>query len=221
MKIRTGFVSNSSSTSFVVTAKTSMEVFNKMVSVIKADYCDNGGDFRKAWYDVQKPKVDGFLKRYPKNYNNGIIIPFTCNFETYIFPSIGGKCLVETCNNCQWDDAFPEAIYEDNNYKQAEDDETKFVVVGSPGEFTAREYYNFPYNYQLPVYEENIPDDAEHKIYEKIKIKLNDRIKKIKNNPDAIRKIKAKDIQDAYTKGLIRGCEISMQHVKEVVLGDG
>ena len=122
MKIRNGFVSNSSSSSFIVKADCTMDVFKKMVKVVKDEYLhDSPTDWSDAWYKHHQPKVDYFLKVFPKDYNGGIMIPFTTNFDTYIFPAADGKCYIETCNNHDWDQAFSSI-----DYYESEDSNNKF-----------------------------------------------------------------------------------------------
>jgi hypothetical protein len=214
MKIRTGFVSNSSSSSFIVNAKSSMEVFNKMVPVIKEDYCSYTGG-RSSWYEYQEPKIDRFLKKYPKNYNGGIIIPFTCNYETYIFPSNEGECLVETCNNHPWNDAFPGVnTYGESDYTHAKDNKTEFVDMATLKKYTAMEYYNLPYD------DKNKSEDTEEE--EKIErdfitIRISDIENKINVKIDHITNVSGMSDSEKcrdYYNGMILGLKVALNIIK-------
>jgi hypothetical protein len=147
MKIRQGFVSNSSSSSFIVMAENSMEVFRAMTKIVKREYneewrgSDSEGWFETHWAD----HIKEFESSHNKYFNGGIILPFTCNYETYIFPSVDGKCLVETCNNHEWDD-LKIVGWEGDSYNHADDDITEFVIIGEPNVVTtAKKYYERPY----------------------------------------------------------------------------
>ena len=149
MKIRQGFVSNSSSSSFIVSAENSMEVFREMTKIVKQEYDKefNGDDDNDGWFDKYwADHIKEFEAAHNKYFNGGIILPFTCNYETYIFPSVDGKCLVETCNNHDWDDLKIVGWEGESDYTHAEDDTTEFVVIGEPNVVTtAKKYYDRPY----------------------------------------------------------------------------
>ena len=97
MKFREGFVSNSSSTSFIVSASTTTEVFKQMMAAWAKDTLN-----QKEWHDAGIKSVMKFLDTIPYDFNGGIRIPFTCNYETYICPAINNKSYVMTCNNHDW-----------------------------------------------------------------------------------------------------------------------
>jgi len=134
MKVRNGFVSNSSSSSFIVhNVSSSMEVFNLMIPLVKEDYCcyDDG---KRAWKEGHGKNVKRFKKSRGEDFNGGILIPFTCNYETFIYPVEDGECYVETCNNHPWTDVL--AVREmESEHRHYHDDKTRFVNV-STNEFT-------------------------------------------------------------------------------------
>lgn len=134
MKIRNGFVSNSSSSSFIVhNVSSSMEVFNLMIPLVKEDYCDYK-DGKKAWKKTLGKNVKRFKQSRGKDFNEGILIPFTCNYETFIYPVKDGECYVETCNNHPWQDVL--SVHEmSSEHRHYSDDKTVFVNV-STNEFT-------------------------------------------------------------------------------------
>ena len=93
MKIRNGFVSNSSSMSFIVRNdkyKTVKELAKAMI-----DYRAKIDD----WYKKESGRYKEDLKELNKIKDpNQSIAFYTCNFDTYIYKD-GDKFLVETCNN--------------------------------------------------------------------------------------------------------------------------
>lgn len=153
MKIRTGFVSNSSSSSFVVDAKSTMEVFKKMIPLVKKDY---GEDGNSVWDEYHGRDVDRFIKAHDDNFNAGIIIPFTCNYETFIFPSVKGKCYVETCNNHPWEEVFSDMIEDESDCKHSRDNTTMFVNVNTNKTTTAKAFTKKLYaSYGMTLYEDD------------------------------------------------------------------
>lgn len=100
MKIRNGFVSNSSSSSFIISTKDFENVrslatymINKKIEEYE-EYRDNGED------------VDNFDKTLIERLQNidenqNVSFP-SCNYDTYI-RKVGNYYLVATCNNTDWD----------------------------------------------------------------------------------------------------------------------
>ena len=116
MKVRNGFVSNSSSTSFIIDSTNVFNVAKDMLDIIKQEWLD--------WDDnkVTKAKTK---KQFSKYYDNiaklksilpegcdGIMMP-SCNYDTYIvLDKDENRCLVATCNNHHWDDLHYTSIDE-------------------------------------------------------------------------------------------------------------
>jgi hypothetical protein len=144
MKIRSGFISNSSSCSFTVDAKSSMEVYKKMIPLLKKNYCMYDDD--DMWEKYHARHVKTFEETHDDDFNGGIIIPFTCNFETYIFPVKNGKCYVETCNNHPWEEVFSgkDNYLEDdiNDYRKCENTKTICVNVSTNKTTTPSVFYH-------------------------------------------------------------------------------
>ena len=88
-------------------------------------------------------KVDIFEKSHDEMFNGGIIIPFTCNFETFIFPVKDGECYVESCNNHPWEEIFPDMFEDDSEYRHYNDDETLFTDVNTNTTTTTYHYHYF------------------------------------------------------------------------------
>lgn len=109
MKIRYGFVSNSSSSSFIVTAdadfnpiETTAQCAYHMLKVI-IDYYREVPECRET---TRKAMVSRRWCRRHWNYDEPIIIPYTVNYDTYIYKHQNRHIIVETCNNHYWDDVL-------------------------------------------------------------------------------------------------------------------
>ena len=125
MKIRNGFVSNSSSSSFMIHGGDIAETSMKMLRVI---ICDFKGFQTKKERDTKRYKIwiDN-LKAALKNKDVrdgkiGIIMP-SCNYETYLI--VKDSCLyIKTANNHQFD-------IDDRDYEDSDDHEKIYGVVSN------------------------------------------------------------------------------------------
>jgi len=108
MKLRTGFVSNSSSSSFIIHNATTIEVFKVMLmcyfkNLANYDYISKE-EFEET-LESKKYKANLFLAKHNNTKDINIMIPYTCNYETVIVQD-GNNVLVNTCNNHNWDDLY-------------------------------------------------------------------------------------------------------------------
>jgi len=108
MKIRNGFVSNSSSSSFIV-ANTISILSRSMLKTVLDDF---GYDKRRKYktYEKWNKNLRNALRRKDvKEGRLGITMP-SCNFDTYIIYK-EGNCYISTCNNYQWGPEVMEGMY--------------------------------------------------------------------------------------------------------------
>lgn len=93
MKIKNDFVTNSSSTSFIVDEDmTTSEVALEMIRV----FCQDEGRLFNQLENIS------WLQENLKTFDENILIPYTTNYETWIFKR-EGKIYVQTCNNHPWE----------------------------------------------------------------------------------------------------------------------
>jgi hypothetical protein len=96
MKIRQGFVSNSSSSSFVISSDAYDSVFDVALAMIP--HRDWGHQDRKLMAKIRKAMGKGGKKNtQTEDPNTSISFP-TCNFDTYIVKK-GEYYLISTCHN--------------------------------------------------------------------------------------------------------------------------
>jgi hypothetical protein len=104
MKIRNGFVSNSSSSSFIISAehfptlrKLATYMINKQIED-RDDYDSSDNDWSKQYIEQNKEYIERLNKL---DENQSISFP-SCNYDTYI-KRVGDVYLVATCNNTDWE----------------------------------------------------------------------------------------------------------------------
>jgi len=153
MKCRSGFVSNSSSSSFVVSNKSSWDVLVQMFKIYEED-CDEdkeqyfkSNDMTNVYnQNVQmRNKVREIIEKH-KGENINYVMPFTTNYETFIYASENNIVSVYTCNNIFWDNLEKTYnVYDD--YLPMEEANTKFLNVETNEWTTDNEISGNPPNY--------------------------------------------------------------------------
>ncbi len=132
MKIRNSFVSNSSSSSFIVSVKDAVTVgecaFIMLSHVIEQ---------RKERYpeDEIVPVILAAQQWLQDNltYDKPIVIPWTCNYETWVWKNDVGIC-VDTCNNEGWYDIL-DAQYVSEDWPYIEEEGPQFKDGHSTASF--------------------------------------------------------------------------------------
>lgn len=102
MKVRNGFVSNSSSSSFLVNdrgIKTIGECAYCMIGLIAQRYNEREWDFSPAFVYAL------YWLEQNTQYDDPIMFPWSINEETWIWKNNKGIC-VDTCNNHPWYDVI-------------------------------------------------------------------------------------------------------------------
>ena len=91
MKIRSGFVSNSSSSSFIIEKNDEYKNINELARYMVG----------RVGYNDNKQPIYDLLDNSTKDPNTNIMF-YSCNYDTYIY-DYGKYMLVNTCNNEDWD----------------------------------------------------------------------------------------------------------------------
>jgi hypothetical protein len=137
MKTRMGFVSNSSSSSFIINAKEYKNIYDLAIAMIlcKNDYDDN--DEADTYNESLIQKIKVAKKDKLLDSETGIFF-HTCNYDTYIQP-IGNYFYVSTCNNCDWSEIKGQVDF-DNYHMKILVDNGVFATKESDGGYDDRYY---------------------------------------------------------------------------------
>lgn len=146
MKIRKGFVSNSSSSSFVIkNGMTTAQIATIMLYGVKQGWLqDQDYAYNNETYSSFRRGMDDAIQWLESNqeFNEPIVFPWTTNYETFIWHNEELGTCVDTCNNESeyWGILGPNynARYDDECFDQRED--VKFFDLDSRQYFTSREY---------------------------------------------------------------------------------
>lgn len=137
MKIRSGFVSNSSSSSFIVSGdKKTINVLDDMLDIWMGEPINRS--------DKDYKRIKKWINKN-KDFDNNLLLPYTCNYETFIY-KVDGEIYIDTCNNHEFYeiDYFQFIDEDDDDYGHLsyKDDTVKFLDVGDMKLKTNKEYWD-------------------------------------------------------------------------------
>lgn len=105
MRIKHDFVTNSSSTSYILNYKKPIDAAKKMLDI----FFENWKEGPRSTPHPHEIIVKKWLKNNP-NFDGNIIIPWTCNYETFVYGgdwidvARGRSIRADTCRNEDWED---------------------------------------------------------------------------------------------------------------------
>lgn len=141
MKIRNGFVSNSSSSSFIIECagetKTVRDVATLMINVLIDNIVDGKWG---EWKEDLEQKKQWIKDLETIDENHSVHFP-SCNYDTWI-KKVGDRILVSTCNNEHWD--LPNL----SNITESVTNELKSVMTEDEYE----EFMDYSYEFYLDNY---------------------------------------------------------------------
>lgn len=115
MKIKSKPVTNSSSTSFIVRNRQPIEIVKDMLKIqfnYNREWVSSRPLSEIEYFNEREKRVTNWIADN-KDFKENICIPWTTNYETFIYRDWFERCVVFTCNNIGWfnDDDFQADIY--------------------------------------------------------------------------------------------------------------
>jgi len=177
MKIRNGFVSNSSSSSFILKFdETYPDTISIAESMLKNKYNEYSVEDYEEWWKPEQKRAFKNLKILKKEDDKYIPIYFnSCNYNTYIVPLTNNYVFISTCNNTQWDiesighivTEIPNEVLE--KYPNSEYYSLHEVYITTDEKNQYGEYKNIIYNHSFYLIEHGIElqKPSEYKICDK------------------------------------------------------
>jgi len=202
MKIRNGFVSNSSSSSFIIRGGEIEEIAISMLKTVIEDFSDWDKDWDKKSqgdieiYDTWHDNLEIALKRKDVLSGKiGIVMP-SCNYDTYIVKK-DDVIYISTANNHTWDIDATDVEYEEEGYDSVRQviDESFFFNVrnklihskendDSTGRRVCPKCKKTPYSFVTNLKGQNICTDCYKGVLRKTKEQLEAaKVEKLLKNP--------------------------------------
>jgi len=122
MKSRKSFVSNSSSSSFIITGSNILEVATVMHKYLISDWFETDPDSKKRLLDQHERLKQLCSREDVLSGENGVMFK-SCNYDTYLITD-GKRVLIDTCNNHDWSECWLDhmnVIYHSGDYSDDDD----------------------------------------------------------------------------------------------------
>ncbi len=107
MKIKMNPVTNSSSLSFIIRNRKPIEIAKDMLRISffnNREWASKRSTIELQSFDAHAEKVMNWIAEN-SDFEGNICIPFTTNYETFIYQDWFERCVVLTCNNEGWEAA--------------------------------------------------------------------------------------------------------------------
>jgi len=155
MKIKFGFITNSSSVSFII------ENEENTGMVLKKMWDHFIGRLRKNYPEIETYpehiEAERWINENYKSFNDNIIIPWTCNYETLIFNQ-DQNIIVETCRNENWGEMENLEIIHIDDYDYEKIEFTEFLDLTDMKIKTYKQFLKDNSNLPLEEIHNNLND---------------------------------------------------------------
>lgn len=159
MKCRSGFVSNSSSSSFIIAPEIVRD--NNLTTIKVAHQFLFTQELVIAEYNNKPTYVEVFnwLLENDKTDKNPIFQFPSCNYDTYVWKLSDGSIKINTCNNADWSSAcnITGAIW--TSYGSDDDDWPEIPMANQQSEWDEEYYYTYPDKSKIIVLKPNTKYD--------------------------------------------------------------